>query len=301
MEATRKDFESRKKELRGMIVRQQEQLKNLEIRRKQLAEQKGAVDMELNRVFQNYDPASLANIIQLDGDLKANGESAKYLRQLALFLERAAALQKQADADAIKESDVRSKLKEAREDAEKDTSNIKKLTELFADCLIKARLPGFSVSDAVEMKPPFYLPEVIGVSGDITTISFATLGSGGIKTLFKACFAIALHRLAFAIKANLPSLLIIDSPMKNISERENKPQWQGFHEMIYELASGELRDTQFVLVDKEFCAPSGETEFTLSSRHMMVDSEEFPPLIRYFRAARLSHIPQEEVDDLEAL
>lgn len=288
VEATRKDFEARVKELRNMIARQQEQLKNLESRRKQLTAQKASVDAELSRVFLNYDPASIANIIQLEGDLKSNIESVKYLRQLAMFLERAATLRKQADKDATKESALRSDLKKAREEAEKDTANIKKLTVLFADCLIKAKLPGFSENDAVEMNPPYYLPEVIGVSGEIATISFATLGSGGIKTLFKACFAIALHRLAVAIKANLPSLLIIDSPMKNISERENKPQWQGFHEMIYGLAAGELRDTQFVLIDKEFCAPSTEAEFSLFSRHMMVDSEEFPPLIRYFRATPTS-------------
>jgi hypothetical protein len=286
LEATRKDFEARVKELRGIIARQQEQLKNLEGRRKQLVEQKGAVDAELSRVFLNYDPASIANIIQLEGDLKANAESVKYLRQLAMFLERAATLRKQAEKDAAKESEVRSNLKNAREEAEKDTANIKKLTALFADCLIKAKLPGFSENDAVEMRPPYYLPEVIGVSGDIATISFATLGSGGIKTLFKACFAVALHRLAVAIQANLPSLLVIDSPMKNISERENKPQWQGFHEMIYGLAAGELRDTQFVLIDKEFCPPSNEVELSLFSRHMMIVSDEFPPLIRYFRAVQ---------------
>jgi hypothetical protein len=283
IEATRKDFEVRVKELRGMIARQQEQLKNLGIRRKELIEQKSTVDGEFNRAFATYDPAILANIIQLEGDLKANEEASKYFQKLAMFLTRASTLKKQAEKDAAEESEVRAKLRTAREEAEKDTANVKKLTSLFADCLRRAKLPGFSENDTVEMKPPFYLPEVIAVSGEIATISFATLGSGGIKTLFKACFAIALHRLAVAINANLPNLLVIDSPMKNISERENKPQWQGFHELIYELASGELIGTQFILIDKEFCAPSQEIGFSLRNRHMMVDSEEFPPLIRYYR------------------
>jgi hypothetical protein len=70
---------------------------------------------------------------------------------------------------------------------------------------------------------PWFLPEVIGPqSGELATIAFDTLGSGGMKTIFKCCFALAMHRLAVTTKAVLPNILIIVSPMKNISERENR-------------------------------------------------------------------------------
>jgi hypothetical protein len=39
-------------------------------------------------------------------------------------------------------------------------------------------------------------------------------------SLFKCCFGIAILRLALEKGATLPDLVIIDSPMKNISERE---------------------------------------------------------------------------------
>ena len=80
----------------------------------------------------------------------------------------------------------------------------------------------------------------------------------------------------------LPTILIIDSPMKNISERENVEQFREFHKMLYELASGELKDTQFIMIDKE-CLPPKNININWSSRHMKPMDEAHPPLIRYYR------------------
>jgi len=71
--------------------------------------------------------------------------------------------------------------------------------------------------------------------------------------------------------------------MKNISERENREQFEGFHQLLYELASNELADTQFVLIDKEFCPPSENYELEVTGRHMRVDDKKEPPLIRNYR------------------
>jgi hypothetical protein len=109
-----------------------------------------------------------------------------------------------------------------------------------------------------------------------------TLSSGGKKTLFKCCFAIAIHRLAVQLGAPLPELLIIDSPMKNISERENREQFEGFYRLLYELKEDELRRIQLVLIDKEFSAPESERQFTLIERHMRPSDSTNPPLIPYY-------------------
>jgi hypothetical protein len=71
--------------------------------------------------------------------------------------------------------------------------------------------------------------------------------------------------------------------MKNISERENKAQFEGFYHMLYQLNAGELRQTQFVLIDKEFFAPPGDLAAGITNRHMQPDSDEHQPLIRYYR------------------
>ena len=54
--------------------------------------------------------------------------------------------------------------------------------------------------------------------------------------------------------ANLPTLSII-SPHENRSERINRKQFEGFHEMLYGLAQTELRTTQIILIDKELLPP----------------------------------------------
>ena len=113
--------------------------------------------------------------------------------------------------------------------------------------------------------------------------SFANLGSGGKKSFFKCCFAVAVHRLAARIGALLPTVLIIDSPMKNISERENPEQFSGFHEMLHELADTELKGTHIIVIDKEIFRPKTKHEFEFQERHMKPDDDENPPLIKYYR------------------
>ena len=283
--ATRSDLDTRIKELREMIAKQQIQRKNLGRRLALLVEQKQGVDRELDASFRAYDPALLANIVALEREAAGYQQEERYLEKLAAFPRRAEDLRQESDKLQAEEQRIRRDLREAREAAERDTANVRRLAQLFAECLVRAKLPGFTTRDKVTIDPPWYLPEVIPAdSGEIATISFETLGSGGIKTLFKACFALAMHRLAVEIGANLPTLILIDSPMKNISERENREQFEGFHALLYELAENELRDTQFVLIDKEYCAPARPLARTLLSRHMKVNDPENPPLISYYRA-----------------
>jgi hypothetical protein len=71
--------------------------------------------------------------------------------------------------------------------------------------------------------------------------------------------------------------------MKNISERENEDVFTSFYEMLYQLAADELCETEFIIVDKEFKEPSAELSLEITVRHMMPDSDTYPPLIPYYR------------------
>ncbi len=81
----------------------------------------------------------------------------------------------------------------------------------------------------------------------------------------------------------LPTLLIIDSPMKNISERENREQFTSFHQLLHELARDELRETQFIVIDKEYFAPQKEAGIEVAARHMTPDETADGPLLRGYR------------------
>ena len=70
--------------------------------------------------------------------------------------------------------------------------------------------------------------------------------------------------------------------MKNISERENCEQFEGFYRLLYELKEDELHSTQLVLIDKEYSAPILPYRFSLAERHMRPGDAENPPLIPYY-------------------
>jgi hypothetical protein len=71
--------------------------------------------------------------------------------------------------------------------------------------------------------------------------------------------------------------------MKNISERENREQFQGFYDMLYELKTRELEGTQLILIDKEFSAPPADLSLDITERHMRPNDAENPPLIPYYQ------------------
>src|SRR5690606_30979029 len=156
---------------------------------------------------------------------------------------------------------------------------------IFLDMLLRSNFPGIKKDDSVSIKSPDFLPDVLDSRiGDLAVTSFANLSSGGKKTIYKSCFALAVHCLATSTKNTvLPTLLIIDSPMKNISERENREVFEGFINLIYELAEEELDGTQIIVIDKEYFPPPEEYVKSHISRHMQPDSKEFPPLIPYYK------------------
>lgn len=286
-----KDLDSRVQELNDLIARHEAQLRKTERIHRETSSEKQFLDAELNKVSQQYDSEYLSTALEDEKRRAALQQQLLDLNKLEFLVQKIAELSDRVGVLLVAEQKLRAELKHARELAERDTENLGRLKVLFLDCLLRSKLAGFFANDVVEMKAPHFLPEVTSAgSGDLAVTSFTNLGSGGKKSLFKCCFAVAVHRLAVEINALLPTVLIIDSPMKNISERENRKQWEGFHEMLYSLASSELRGTQFIVIDKEMYPPSDDFPSTFTERHMRPNEENidptqnsYPPLIRYYK------------------
>ena len=277
------DIKSRQAELTDSLERHKEQVRKLRSRLSEFQRVKGQLEAELNSASVIYDSAYLSSALALEREAAMLEEQIQYLERLQVLPKLAVKQLEQAEELTGKEESIRRELRDERASAEKDTQNLRKLERLFLDCLVRAKIPGFSNDDIVTIGSPYFLPEVAEPRAENLIInSFANLGSGGKKTLYKACFAIALHRLAVEVDALLPTLLIIDSPMKNISERVNREQFEGFHYLLYELAQSELSQTQFVLIDKEYLEVPKEFRVEVTSRHMAPNSTEHEPLISYF-------------------
>lgn len=287
-DALTEDVQARQRELDELLEQHRAQQKVLRSRLTAYREEKGRVDAELNAALNRYDSEYLSSALELERRKATLNQRVTEYERLARLPRLVDEQSRRADILAADEEGLKRELAEARQEAERDTKNLHHLENLFLDCLVRAKVPGFAREDKVTISAPYFLPEVASAeSGNLIVNSFANLGSGGKKTLYKACFAIALHRLAIKVGGLLPTILIIDSPMKNISERENRVQFEGFHTLLYELASDELAQTQFILIDKEYLPGPKELAGETYIRHMAPNemagqAPEDVPLIPYF-------------------
>jgi hypothetical protein len=283
-DATNKDIQARSLELRDAIAQRESKLTALRRRAEELRQKKAAVDSELTTASRQYDSAYLSQALMLEHAKARLEAEAAQLERLCVLPQKVDEQFKRADELAAQEAALRRELRDASQSAESDAANLRQLEGLFLDCLVRSRIPGFTRDDIVEIRSPWFLPQVSNPREEgVISTSFANLGSGGKKTLFKCCFALAMHRLATKIGAMLPTLLIIDSPMKNISERENREQFAGFHRLLYELARDELRDTQFIVIDKEFFPPGKDAGVEVTARHMTPEGKVDGPLLSGYR------------------
>lgn len=277
------DLKSRLSELQETLqgLRKQERIISRQLAR--ALSEKSLVDQTLDQRLRDYDSAFLSQALEFEREATALEQQVGALMSYRKLPERLNELLSTADNLQGQEIELRARLNREREKAFKDRSNLQELEKLFLDCLVRSSFPGVTETYKVTIDPKTLVPEVAPTeAADFAVTSFANMGSGGMKTIFKACYAIALHRLSTKNGAALPSLLILDSAMKNVSERENRELFHDFYSMVYELASTELQGTQFILIDKElFPVPDG-MELEVRSRHMAPGSVTDPPLIPYY-------------------
>jgi len=278
-------------DLRARVAELQETLSGLRKQRGLIAHQlervrdeKATTDQALNERMREYDSAFLSQALQYEREITSLEQEAKSLQSYKKLPERLEELLSSADKLQGQETELRESLNRERAKAFKDRTNLQTLEEFFLDCLVRSHFPGITRSDKVSIDAKSFVPEVMPTEAeDFAVTSFANMSSGGMKTIFKSCYAIALHRLAAKTGAALPSLLILDSAMKNVSERENAELFHSFYGMVYELAATELSDTQLLLIDKEFFPVPDGIDLDLRRRHMAPGSLENPPLIPYYK------------------
>jgi len=240
------------------------------------------VELAFSAQMRNYDSIFLSKAVEnerLLATLEQKLNSLIHNRKLPDILEEQRELSVKLLGD---ETVTRSKLEAARKLAFLDSKNIEKLGDLFLDCLLKVKFPDIKPSFHVSIDPSNFEPQImLSEEGDFTVLSFANAGSGGMKSLFKTCFALAVHRLCVELKSSLPNLLIIDTATKNLSSIENPEVVGAFYKFIYELAGTELKETQFIIIDNEYSPPTPQVSFPINVRHMVNGSRESLPLIPY--------------------
>ena len=278
-----RDAKIRIAELQEVICKHEESLFRLKREREEFAVAKSRTERERNEALERYDSAFLSTIISKERERASIIQEIENLTGMLRLPQMVKDEESKLADIAAREEHLKAEYKLAKEEAESDDKALQLLKDLFLDCLVRSEVPGLTRKDIVEFPSSLY-PEIYSPNPeDKSVLTFETLSSGGKKTLFKSCFAIAIHRLATRINATLPEMLIIDSPMKNISERENRSQFRAFYKMVYELKKNELSTTQLLLFDKEFFPPDHSFNLSILERHMRPEDPKNPPLIPYYR------------------
>jgi len=277
------DLKARQSELREALQRLREQKTFVSKRVARLERDKQSADAQLAQRLRFYDSEFLsralvderavATLEQELGDLVQNRRIPALLKQQ---LERAEAL-------LVEEAKTQAALNDARKKAFRDRRNIDELAALFLDCLTRSRFPDVRATDAVEIDPSTFYPQIpLGGKDGLVVLTFDNAGSGGMMALFRTCFALALHRLSAQLEdSRLPPILVIDTATKNVSSVENPEVISSFYAMVYELATNELAETQFIIIDNELTMPPDNLAVDVKIRHMMRGDPNNPPLVPY--------------------
>jgi DNA repair exonuclease SbcCD ATPase subunit len=249
-----------------------------------LRREKAEKDSALGDALADYDSAFLSRFRALERRAATLGERLERMEQLLKFCDRLDSLRLRLLELDGRLAEIRKSLREERATLTSAQDNVRAIEDKFLDAMLQIGFPGVYPDDKVTINLTTWIPQVLSHGSDEVTWNFWNAGSGGKKTLFNVCFALAVHTVAAERSLPLPTLLMIDTPMKNIGEDVNRELFEAFYHYLYRLAQRQLSSTQIVLVDKDFIR-SPDVELDLAHRFMTPNDDAAPPLITYYRGS----------------
>jgi energy-coupling factor transporter ATP-binding protein EcfA2 len=277
------DMENRINEIKQYIEKMKEYRNELDKNLIDIKKEKEQIDQEIDLIEKEYNSKYLQYYLNFERDKNYLRGRVKELEEILELFARLDDYYKKIEELRNQEQKLSTLLDQSRRKVEQSDLNLEKFKKYFKDNLIRSHFPDLGEDDMIEISYPDFIP-YISNSFKNYKVDFHSLGSHGKKTIFKACFALAVHRLAIELKeALLPSMLIIDTAMKNFSEVRDAKIFEGFYTLVYELAFDELTDYQIILIDSEFYQPPKYKESNeIKEIHMERDNPKYPRLIRYY-------------------
>ncbi len=283
-EEIRMDLDSRISELDGSIQLHEQALTKQKRNLDNLIKEKQRLDAELQGQLQSYDSAFLSRFREVDREVATLEERLRSFEKIKLMPEEIKKLEDEADQIAADEQRLKREVEAEKGTLTKAADYVKELEETFMQSLLTINLPVVSSGDIAKITLKNWEVQIWHQGESDFPWNFYNAGSGGVKTLFNVCYMLSIHLVASRNSLPLPSFVMIDTPMQNIGENVNKELFEKFYDYLYTLATGPLKDTQFIIIDKDFVKPKAD-DVDILERYMTPDQEAHPPLIRYFRLA----------------
>ena len=277
-EIVRRELNDRIDQLADSINRRKQALKRSFRYLQQVESEKRKLDTQLQEELDRYDSVFVERVRLVESKVAMLRERHNSLIQLQEMPRAISELEERAGASQGIIDRLRSKIEEERGRLRGGDKNAQIIAKEMKKVMLEVGFPGVAQEDTVKLDPRNWKPNVVHSE---QSWGFWDTGSGGKKTLFNICYALAVHRISRERGLPLPNILIIDSPTKNISEDENPDLVKSLYRSIYKLASSEIHiATQFLLIDSDLVEP----EFELSGflPHRMAGDQDAPSLISYY-------------------
>jgi uncharacterized Zn finger protein (UPF0148 family) len=281
-EALQKDLDSRVDDVTTALDRHRQAAKKQRDAVDALRRQKADMDRQLVTESQTYDSNFLARSREVERRIATREEQIRGLERVRRLPEMVRSLEAEADRLQSEIAIIKREIEDEKGRLTQATSYVAEIEQRFLEALIAVGVPGVGPTDVVKIDLRTWIPFVMPDGEEALRWSFDNAGSGGKKTLFKVCYALAVHAVAAKHDLPLPDFLIIDTPMKNIGEEVNEDLFRSFYRYLYVLAAGPLTSVQFVIVDKEYYPPQIKG-IEIHERFMTPDDPRHPPLISYYR------------------
>jgi hypothetical protein len=251
------------------------------LKKKQLIESfKEQLNVEYSKDSNIYNTSDVEKLLKIQYTIGLYEAEVKYL---SVFSKVKTIIESQATIKQSVENELETQKREKDYYSIQNAAfleNLEIFKKLFLDTLKKVKFPGMEDGDYIKLSSKDFFP-ILYTFGGKKKADYNTLSSGGKKTIYKICYAIATHRLIKlkCLRTLIPNILIIDTPMKNISEREDTELYNALFRFLYSLFKdgGELGSTQLILVDKELHPHFGGEDIT----QYHLSSEQ--PLLPFYR------------------
>ncbi|NTV47140.1 MAG: DUF3732 domain-containing protein, partial [Chlorobiales bacterium] len=277
-EAMRRDINDRIDQIADSIDRRVFESNRMKRKLEQTQRQKATLDKQLQEKLARYDSAFVESIRSIEREIATLEERINSIQKLQLMPKEINALEEQAGSLQGRIDRLRTSINEERDRLNNADANITEIAVEFKRVMLSISFPGLSDNDKVEIDPQNWKPIVVHGDQEWT---FWDTGSGGKKTLFNVCYALALHSVAIKRGMPVPDILIIDSPTKNISEDENPELVKSLYAEIYRLAGEQNgRRLQFLMIDSDLVRPTSEQSDFVERR--MAGEPDAPSLIPYY-------------------
>lgn len=276
------DLDARLADIEASLRRHETSKKRQVTRIAGVVADKNMLDTRVAELLANYESDRLARTRDAQRELAELDERARFFDRVSAMPDAVTKMLEEADALSIEMERLERLIRDEQGRLSKADANFAALETNFLEALIATQVPGVTDKDRVRINRRSMIPEIWPGGDEAAAYSFYTAGSGGKKTLLTICFALALHRTAAERQLPVPTILMIDTPLKNITPDINPELVQAFYHYLYQIAERDLTDHQIIIVDQLLVEPEPDSALEFNDRLMTADDPKNPPLISYY-------------------